>query len=228
MKGLLSPGGWSAAHRHPRVRFAIKRLVDVIAGVLGLAVLALPVAAVSAAIGLTLREPAIYPSRRAGLHGHPFTIYKLRTMTSQRDPSGRLLPDADRISRFGKYLRALSLDEIPQLFNVVKGDMSLVGPRPLPIRYLDRYTASQARRHLMKPGITGLAQVNGRNAIRWEDKFRLDVWYVDHWSLTLDATILLRTIGAVVSRVGVSAKGFETMPEFNQKKREPPSDEEHG
>jgi lipopolysaccharide/colanic/teichoic acid biosynthesis glycosyltransferase len=151
-------------------------------------------------------------------------LIKFRTMTDARDAAGNLLPDADRLSRFGRFLRASSLDELPELFNVLKGDMSLVGPRPLLMEYLDRYTPEQARRHDVKPGITGWAQINGRNAISWEAKFRLDVWYVDNWSLWLDVRILARTVWAVVRREGISADSHATMPKFEGSSVRPSAD----
>ena len=147
---------------------------------------------------------------------------KFRTMTDARDAQGRLLPDAERLTRFGRFLRATSLDELPELLNVLKGDMSLVGPRPLLIQYLDRYTPEQARRHEVKPGITGWAQVNGRNAITWEEKFKLDVWYVENWSFCLDMKILAVTAWKTIRREGISHAGEATMGEFrgSSEKRE--------
>src|SRR5690606_3092583 len=142
------------------------------------------------------------------------TMYKFRTMTDARDENGRLLPDEQRLTKFGRFLRSTSLDELPELFNVLKGDMSLVGPRPLLMEYLPLYTPEQARRHEVRPGITGWAQVNGRNAISWEEKFKYDVWYVDNWSLWLDLKILFMTIVAVLRRNGISAEGHATMPVF--------------
>ena len=156
--------------------------------------------------------PPIF-KQKTRLFGKPI-IYKFRTMTNDRGPDGQFLPDQDRLTRLGRFLRSTSLDELPELFNVLKGDMSLVGPRPLLMQYLDRYTPEQARRHEMKPGITGWAQVNGRNAITWEEKFALDVWYVDNWSLWLDLKILAMTIVKVFKREGISAEGEATMPEF--------------
>jgi lipopolysaccharide/colanic/teichoic acid biosynthesis glycosyltransferase len=141
-------------------------------------------------------------------------MYKFRTMTNEKDEQGCLLPDEQRLTRLGRFLRSTSLDELPELFNVLKGDMSLVGPRPLLMRYLDRYSTVQARRHEVKPGITGWAQINGRNAITWEEKFVLDVWYVDNWSLWLDMKILAMTVVKVLKREGISAAGEATMPEF--------------
>lgn len=161
-----------------------------------------------------LGSPVLFRQQRPGLHGRPFTIYKFRTMTDQRDEHGMLLPDAVRLTSFGRLLRSTSLDELPELFNVIKGDMSLVGPRPLLSQYLPRYTPEQARRHEVRPGITGWAQINGRNAIDWEEKFALDLWYRDHLSLRLDLRIILLTIRNVIKREGISQQGHVTMPEF--------------
>ena len=158
--------------------------------------------------------PIIFSQIRAGLRGAPFNMYKFRTMTNEQNTEGELLPDELRLTRFGRFLRSTSLDELPELFNVLKGDMSLVGPRPLLTQYLDRYTPEQARRHEVKPGITGWAQVNGRNAITWEEKFRLDVWYVDHQSLWLDLKILILTALKVLRREGISQEGQATAQEF--------------
>ena len=158
--------------------------------------------------------PVFFKQDRPGRDGRPFQIYKFRTMTNKRDSSGNLLADEQRISKIGAFLRSTSLDELPEFFNVFKGDMSLVGPRPLLMRYLDRYTAEQARRHEVKPGITGWAQVNGRNALTWEEKFKLDVWYVDHQSTGLDIKIIAKTIEKVLKRSDISADGHATMPEF--------------
>ena len=158
--------------------------------------------------------PVIFVQRRPGYKGRPFNLYKFRTMTDARDADGNLLPDAERLTKFGHFLRRSSLDELPELFNVLKGDMSLVGPRPLLMHYLELYTPEQARRHEVRPGITGWAQINGRNAVSWEEKFRLDVWYVDNVSLWLDLKILLLTVWKVVKREGISQAGYATMPEF--------------
>ena len=198
----------------------IKNLLD---RTLALAVLlaASPVLVLCAgAIACFLGAPVLFAQTRPGLHGRPFRMYKFRTMTDAREPSGELKPDAERLTRFGRWLRATSLDELPELFNVLKGDMSLVGPRPLLMEYLPLYSPEQARRHEVKPGITGWAQVNGRNAISWDDKFRLDVWYVDHQSLALDMKILLLTVLRLVQRHGVSHPGHETMPKFAGASRE--------
>jgi sugar transferase EpsL len=192
----------------------VKRLLDLLLIILS-APLWLPVFLVTAgAVAVTLGRPVLFRQARPGRGGRVFEMLKFRTMTEDRDAGGELLPDADRLTRFGRWLRASSLDELPELINVLKGDMSLVGPRPLMVRYLPRYTAEQARRHQVPPGITGWAQINGRNAISWEEKFRLDVWYVDHRSLRLDLQILALTVWKVVSRHGISADGEATMPEF--------------
>jgi len=159
-------------------------------------------------------RPVLFKQMRPGLNGKPFYMYKFRTMTYERDEQGTLLSDELRLTGLGRFLRSTSLDELPELFNILKGDMSLVGPRPLLMQYLDRYTPEQARRHEVKPGITGWAQVNGRNAISWEEKFALDVWYVDNCSLWLDMKILLMTLVKVFKREGISAAGEATMPEF--------------
>lgn len=159
-------------------------------------------------------RPIFFKQVRPGLYGKPFVLYKFRTMLDLRDQTGKMLPDERRLTSFGRWLRSTSLDELPVLFNVLKGDMSLVGPRPLLMEYLDRYTPEQARRHEVKPGITGWAQINGRNAISWEEKFALDVWYVDNWSLLLDFRIIFLTILKVLKHEGISADGYATMPEF--------------
>lgn len=165
--------------------------------------------------------PPLFAQKRPGKGGRIFTLYKFRTMSNARGPDGALLPDAVRLTRFGRFLRSTSLDELPELWNVLKGDMSLVGPRPLLVRYLDRYTSEQHRRHEVLPGLTGWAQIHGRNALSWEEKFALDVWYVDHWSLSLDIRILLRTLRAVLAREGITAEGSATMPEFMGTEGEP-------
>jgi lipopolysaccharide/colanic/teichoic acid biosynthesis glycosyltransferase len=163
---------------------------------------------------LVLGRPVLFRQQRPGLGGKPFTIYKFRTMTDERDDQGKLLPDADRLTAFGRFLRSTSLDELPELFNVLKGDMSLVGPRPLLMEYLPRYTTEQMRRHEVRPGITGWAQVNGRNALTWEEKFQMDVWYVEHCSFWLDLKILWLTFIALVKREGITAQEHATMPKF--------------
>jgi len=191
-----------------------KRFFDVTVSSLALLVFSPVLATLAALVALKLGTPVFFRQRRPGLNGEPFELLKLRTMTDARGPDGQLLPDADRVTNFGRFLRASSLDELPSLWNVVRGDMSLVGPRPLLMEYLPRYDAVQARRHEVKPGLTGLAQVSGRNAISWDEKFALDVRYVDHQSFGLDLKILFATIGKVISRHGISAADHATMPVF--------------
>jgi len=165
-------------------------------------------------IRFRLGAPIFFKQIRPGQHGKPFLMYKFRTMTDERDDKGALLPDDKRLTKFGRFLRSTSLDEIPELLNVLKGDMSLVGPRPLLMEYLERYSPEQARRHEVKPGLTGWAQVNGRNSLSWEEKFALDVWYVDNWSLWLDIKILFLTVLKTLRREGISAEGEATMSRF--------------
>lgn len=196
----------------------MKRLLDFIAALLGLIALALPLLLLMALIRRRLGSPVFFRQTRPGLHGQPFEMVKFRTMTDTRGPDGALLPDAERLTPFGRFLRSTSLDELPELWNVLKGDMSLVGPRPLLMEYLPLYSPEQARRHEVRPGITGWAQVNGRNAISWEDKFKLDVWYVDHCSLWLDIKILWLTVKKVLVREGISAAGEATMGKFTGSK----------
>jgi lipopolysaccharide/colanic/teichoic acid biosynthesis glycosyltransferase len=192
----------------------MKRLFDIILSACGLLVLAVPLLALAWQVRRKLGSPVLFTQVRPGLHGKPFRMVKFRTMTDARDASGALLPDAQRLTPFGRFLRASSLDELPELWNVLRGEMSLVGPRPLLMEYLPLYSPEQARRHEVRPGITGWAQVNGRNAISWADKFALDVWYVDHRSLWLDVHILWRTVRKVLVRDGISAAGEATMPRF--------------
>lgn len=192
----------------------VKRCIDITVAGLGVIVLFPFLTIFALAIWSKMGRPVVFKQIRPGLHGKPFFMYKFRTMSDDEDQRGILLPDEQRITRLGKFLRSTSLDELPELINVIKGDMSLVGPRPLLRKYLDRYTPEQARRHEVKPGITGWAQINGRNAITWEEKFALDVWYVDNWSLWLDVKILALTFGKVFRREGISAPGEATMPEF--------------
>jgi lipopolysaccharide/colanic/teichoic acid biosynthesis glycosyltransferase len=170
--------------------------------------------AVAALVRWHLGSPVLFRQPRAGKNGRSFTLYKFRTMRDAKDQQERPLPDDQRLTIFGHWLRSLSLDELPQLWNILRGDMSVVGPRPLLVRYLNRYSPEQARRHEVRPGITGWAQVNGRNALSWEQKFELDVWYVDHCSFPLDLRILLRTIGSVLTRRGISANDHVSMTEF--------------
>lgn len=189
-------------------RFGVKRAMDVAVAGVGLVATAPIALLAAAAVRISLGSPVLFAQTRPGRHGRPFVVYKLRTMKSGPGT------DAERLTALGRFLRASSLDEIPQLVNVLKGEMSLVGPRPLLMSYLERYTKEQARRHEVLPGITGWAQVNGRNALTHEERFALDVWYVEHWSLWLDVRIVLVTILRVLSRSGVSASGHVTMPEF--------------
>lgn len=192
----------------------LKRMFDLVVSAVCLVLLSPLLALLAILIRFKLGSPILFRQQRPGLGGRGFVLYKFRTMTDQRDEAGRLLPDERRLLAFGRLLRSTSLDELPELFNVLKGDMSIVGPRPLMMKYLDRYTAEQARRHEVKPGITGWAQVNGRNALSWEDRFKLDVWYVDNQSLWLDLKILLRTVWMVLRREGITQQGRATMDEF--------------
>lgn len=193
---------------------AVKRLTDLVVASVAL-VLLLPVMLLLVLlVRLWLGSPVIFAQVRPGRQGHPFRMLKLRTMTNARDAQGYLLPDGQRLTPFGRFLRSTSLDELPELWNVLRGEMSLVGPRPLLMEYLDLYTPEQARRHEVRPGITGWAQVNGRNALSWEERFALDVWYVDNRSPALDIKILWMTVATVLTRRGINAKGHATMPPF--------------
>lgn len=197
-----------------RARTTIKRMLDVVVATMGLALLSPALVVIGILIRFNMGPPVLFRQVRPGLGAKPFVMYKFCTMKDARDKGGNLLPDEERLTALGRFLRATSLDELPELWNVLKGEMSLVGPRPLLMEYLSRYTPEQARRHQVKPGITGWAQVNGRNALTWEEKFELDVWYVDNWSLWLDLKILWLTVVKVVKRDGISAAGYATMPEF--------------
>jgi lipopolysaccharide/colanic/teichoic acid biosynthesis glycosyltransferase len=199
---------------------AIKSALDFCLALIGVVLLSPLLLAIYLALRINIGSPVMFRQRRAGLDGKIFELLKFRTMTGARDQEGNLLPDDARLTPLGRRLRALSLDELPQLWNVLRGELSLVGPRPLFAEYLDRYTPEQARRHLVKPGITGWAQINGRNAISWEQKFALDTWYVDHWSLWLDFRILMLTVWRVVSRQGISSGDHATMPVFMGSKNE--------
>jgi lipopolysaccharide/colanic/teichoic acid biosynthesis glycosyltransferase len=196
------------------IRGFFKRLFDMVAAALALLLLAPALALIAWQVRRKLGSPVLFRQVRPGLHGQPFEMVKFRTMTDEPGPDGALLPDAQRLTSFGRFLRASSLDEFPELWNVIKGDMSLVGPRPLLMEYLPLYTSEQVRRHEVRPGITGWAQVNGRNAISWEEKFALDVWYVDHRSLWLDMRILWMTVRKVLVRDDISAAGEATMTRF--------------
>jgi sugar transferase EpsL len=191
-----------------------KRLFDIVLGT-AMLVLSAPIwAVVAALVRVKVGSPVLFRQKRPGRHGRPFTIYKFRTMTDGRDATGKLLPDEQRVRGFGKALRRTSLDELPELINVLKGDMSLVGPRPLLVDYLDRYTTEEGRRHDVLPGITGVAQTRGRNSLSWKQKFALDVWYVDHLSIWLDLKILAVTVWTVLGGEGVSAPSCISAPEF--------------
>jgi len=192
----------------------MKRFLDIIGSGFGLLALSPALLLTATLVRFTHGPPILFRQKRPGLYGEPFYILKFRTMTDARDPSGNLLPDAQRLTNLGKFLRSTSLDELPELINVFKGEMSLVGPRPLLMRYLPLYTLEQARRHEVRPGITGWAQVNGRNAISWKEKFEQDIYYVDNHTFWLDMRILWLTVWRVLSRKDVSSTGHPTMPEF--------------
>jgi lipopolysaccharide/colanic/teichoic acid biosynthesis glycosyltransferase len=192
----------------------MKRFFDVVVATLALTVFSLPLIFLVAVVRFKLGSPVFFRQVRPGRGGKPFQMVKFRTMTDARDKNGVLLQDAERLTSFGRFLRSTSLDELPELWNVLKGDMSLVGPRPLLVEYLPLYSQEQARRHEVRPGITGWAQVNGRNALSWDDRFKLDVWYVDHRTLWLDLRILWRTVRKVLIREGISAAGEATMSKF--------------
>lgn len=192
----------------------MKRAFDIVASLVALVVLSPALLLLAILVRLKLGWPAIFSQERPGLGGRTFRLHKFRTMTDARDSCGALLPDDERLTPFGRFLRSTSLDELPEFWNVLKGDMSLVGPRPLLVEYLDRYTPEQARRHEVRPGITGLAQVSGRNELSWDERFKLDVWYVDNHTLWLDLKILAMTVWKALRREGVSSPGHATMPEF--------------
>jgi sugar transferase EpsL len=196
------------------VQLAWKRTLDVIVSAGLLCLLAPLLAGVALVVRLALGRPVLFRQVRPGRYGRPFVFYKFRTMSEARRPDGTLRSDAERLTPAGDLLRRTSLDELPQLWNVLRGEMSLVGPRPLLIEYLDRYTPRQAQRHEVRPGITGWAQIHGRNSISWEEKFELDVWYVEHGNLTLDLRILWQTVSRTLRREGIRAAGHATMPEF--------------
>jgi lipopolysaccharide/colanic/teichoic acid biosynthesis glycosyltransferase len=193
---------------------ALKRVVDVVGASAALVLLSPLLAVVALLVRARMGTPVLFRQERPGRDGRAFVMTKFRTMTDRRDSEGELLPDAERLTALGRWLRRTSIDELPELLNVVQGDMSLVGPRPLLMEYLPRYSAEQARRHEVRPGITGWAQVNGRNAVTWDEKFALDVWYVEHRSLRLDFEILGKTVSQVFSGHGVSAPGHATMAPF--------------
>jgi len=195
-------------------RIPVKRLVDILGALVGLIILSPVMLVVAVVVYVSMGPPVLFKQERAGLNGRPFMLYKFRTMLDLRDEHGNLLPDEKRLTRVGRFLRNWSLDELPQFWNVLKGDMSLVGPRPLLMEYLPFYTEREKLRHSVKPGITGWAQINGRNAISWEEKFKLDVWYVDNWSIWLDLKILFITIYKVLKREGINQPGKATVEYF--------------
>lgn len=197
----------------------IKRVFDIVMSALALVILSPIIVVLAWQIRRRLGSPVLFRQMRPGRDGEPFQMIKFRTMRDATDASGRALPDAERLTPFGSRLRALSLDELPELLNVLTGDMSLVGPRPLLMEYLPLYTPEQARRHVVRPGVTGWAQINGRNAISWEEKFALDTWYVDNRSFWLDLRILFLTVKKVIVREGISAAGEATMPRFEGTKK---------
>jgi len=199
----------------------LKRGVDVLGAGLGLVVLSPLLLVIAVLVRLRMGSPVLFRQTRPGLHDRPFELVKFRTMTDTRTSAGAPAPDEERLTSLGRWLRRTSLDELPELLNVVRGDMSLVGPRPLLVEYLPLYSPEQARRHDVRPGITGWTQVNGRNALSWDDKFALDVWYVDHRSFRLDAAILARTVKQVLTGAGVSAPGHATMEPFRGSRPEP-------
>ncbi|CAG2143608.1 sugar transferase [Cupriavidus numazuensis] len=192
----------------------MKRLFDIVFAALALLALAIPLLILAGFVRRKLGSPVLFRPTRIGLGSKPFKVTKFRTMTDERGPDGELLPDEDRLTPFGRFLRRSSLDELPQFWCVLIGTMSVIGPRPLPPKYLPYYSPEQARRHLVRPGISGWAQVNGRNSLSWEQKFRLDTWYVDHQSFRLDMKILWLTIGTVIQRQGINAAGEATVPDF--------------
>ena len=196
----------------------MKRLFDILVSLGVLFVLALPLLLLAGLVRHKLGSPVFFCQVRPGLRGRPFKMVKFRTMTDERGADGELLPDALRLTSFGRFLRASSLDELPEFWNVLRGEMSLVGPRPLLIEYLPLYSSDQARRHEVRPGITGWAQINGRNAVSWDQRFQLDVWYVDHKSFWLDVRILWLTVRKVLVREGINAQGDATMPRFTGNK----------
>ena len=200
--------------RQAGVSLLVKKLLDRTTAALVLVVTAPIMAATAAAVAASVGRPVLFRQRRPGLYGRPFEIAKFRTMRDAHDKTGAPLPDAERLTAVGKFLRSMSLDELPQLWNVLRGELSLVGPRPLLMQYLPRYSQEQARRHDVLPGITGWAQIHGRNEVDWDERFRLDVWYVDHWSLWLDLKILAMTAMTLIRREGISQRDHATMYEF--------------
>jgi lipopolysaccharide/colanic/teichoic acid biosynthesis glycosyltransferase len=207
-------GGRQAKNKNNVMRNFIKRLFDIISSAVALIIISPLLIILAVLVRLKLGSPILFRQQRPGLGGKAFAIYKFRTMTDRHDATGNLLPDDQRLPAFGRFLRSTSFDELPELLNVFKGDMSVVGPRPLMMKYLGRYSPEQARRHEVKPGITGWAQINGRNTVSWEDKFKLDVWYVDNWTFWLDMKIIFRSIWMVIAREGITQQGRATIDEF--------------
>jgi len=192
----------------------MRRCIDVVVAAMTVLVCAPVLAAIAAALRHRQGPPTFFRQSRLGWEGRPFDLWKFRTMTDEQGPDGELLPDEQRLTPFGRWLRSTSLDELPELWNVLRGNMSLVGPRPLPVAYRERFSLTEERRMEIRPGLTGWAQINGRNTVDWDERLALDVWYVDHRSLWLDLRILVRTVGVVLSRQGVTAEGSATMPEL--------------
>lgn len=196
------------------IQLFLKRLLDICTAVFALTICSPIYLAIALYVKVNSDGPVLFRQERAGLMGKPFMCYKFRTMTDDRGEDGKLLPDEDRLKPWGRRLRSSSLDELPQFLNVLKGEMSLIGPRPLPVEYLPRYTEKQMRRHQMRPGMTSWTAVNGRNNIDWDRKFEMDVWYIDNWSLLLDFKILLLTVSTVLRKEGVSKEGYATRDTF--------------
>ena len=211
-------GEMRSDRQHTVYRKVIKRILDTVLSFAGIILLIIPMAVIALLVRIKLGSPVIFGQERPGKDRKLFRMYKFRSMTDERGPDGELLPDADRLTPFGKKLRALSLDELPELFNVLKGDMSLVGPRPFLKKYLPLYSEEQNRRHEVRPGITGLAQTKGRNLVDWQERFRYDVYYVDHLSFELDLKIILMTVSTVLKREGIHSGTSETMEEFTGNK----------
>ena len=206
-----------------KIALLVKRIFDIVSSLIILVLFSPLIVVISLLIRFYDGAPIFFLQPRLGLHGKPFVIFKFRTMKNTKDEKGNLFPDEKRLSRIGNFLRSTTLDEIPELINIIKGDMSAVGPRPLLVEYLDLYTSEQWRRHEMRPGMAGPVLAGGRNTLTWEEKFKQDLWYVDNWSLWLDVKILFRTIVSVLKREGISAEEHVTMPKFtgitNQSKR---------
>ena len=222
LNGLDLPNrrAFAPGREHPALG-AAKRALDIAVSMIALILLSPLMAATALLIALWLGRPIFFTQERPGLAGRPFRLIKFRSMTDRRNDAGEALPDAERLGKFGRFLRSTSLDELPELINVLRGDMSLVGPRPLLMEYLPRYSVEHGRRHEVRPGITGLAQVSGRNALSWDDKFALDVRYVDQWSLLLDLKILVATAWNVLTRHGISHENHATAPKFEGNQSEP-------